>query len=259
MLNKNITKSIKVAQLSGYVSAETSYHHGEASLQQAIIGMAQDFCGSNNLNLLYPDGNHGSRYAGGKDAASPRYIFTRLMDYTTNIFHPSDCPILKYQNDDGQIIEPEWYMPIIPMILVNGCEGIGTGYSTSIPPYNPQDIINNLLRVLDDKKTVSMKPYYRNFHGEIEEVSLGSYISKGTWKRTSPSTIEITEIPVGMWVTTYKEFLESLIEGNTKKKPNSLSLKDVKNLTTDENNAIKFVVQFHSQKDLDSLDRKSVV
>jgi DNA gyrase/topoisomerase IV subunit B/ssDNA-binding Zn-finger/Zn-ribbon topoisomerase 1 len=253
MLNKNINKSIKVAQLSGYVSAETSYHHGEASLQQAIIGMAQDFCGSNNLNLLYPDGNHGSRYAGGKDAASPRYIFTRLMDYTTNIFHPSDSAILKYQNDDGQVIEPEWYMPIIPMILVNGCEGIGTGYSTSIPPYNPQDIINNLLRVLDDKKTVSMKPYYRNFHGEIEEVSLGSYISKGTWKRTSPSTIEITEIPVGMWVTTYKEFLESLIEGNTKKKPNSMSLKDVKNLTTDENNAIKFVVQFHSQKDLDSL------
>ena len=255
MLNKNINKSMKVAQLSGYVSAETSYHHGEASLQQAIIGMAQDFCGSNNLNLLMPDGNHGSRYAGGKDAASPRYIFTRLMDYTTSIFNMNDNAILTYQNDDGQQIEPEWYIPTIPMILVNGCEGIGTGYSTSIPPYNPQDIISNLLRLLDNKDVVPMKPFYRNFHGEIEEISSGSYVSKGVWKRTTPTTVEITELPVGMWVTVYKEFLETLIDGNSKVASTSkrLKLKDVKNLTTDENNDIKFVVQFNSQKDLDQL------
>lgn len=260
MLNKNITKSIKVAQLSGYVSAETSYHHGEASLQQAIIGMAQDFCGSNNLNLLYPDGNHGSRYAGGKDAASPRYIFTRLMDYTTSIFHPSDNAILNYQNDDGQQIEPEWYLPIIPMILVNGCEGIGTGYSTSIPPFNPTDIISNLLRLLDNKKSVEMKPYFRNFHGEVEDIGNGSYVSKGVWKRTTPSSIEITELPVGMWVTNYKEFLESLIDGNTKTSGSKkLTLKDVKNLTTDENNDIKFVVQFNSQKDLDQLIKSNTL
>jgi DNA topoisomerase-2 len=80
LLKNNVRKSMKVAQLSGYVSAETSYHHGETSLQQAIIGMGQDFVGTNNLNLLYPDGNFGSRLLGGKDAASPRYIFTRLAD-----------------------------------------------------------------------------------------------------------------------------------------------------------------------------------
>jgi DNA gyrase/topoisomerase IV subunit B len=257
MLDKNITKSIKVAQLSGYVSAETSYHHGEVSLQQAIIGMAQDFCGTNNLNLLYPDGNHGSRYAGGKDAASARYIFTRLSNYTPILFNTSDNANLNFQVDDGQEIEPEWFLPIIPTVLVNGCEGIGTGYSTFIPPHNPKDIINNILRVLDDKEPLPMYPWYRNFNGTIEETEPGSYISKGQWKQTSPSTIEITELPVGSWVTTYKEFLESLCEGNnsssSKKKSNGLTLKDVKNQTTDENSDIKFILQFQSSKDLDKL------
>lgn len=259
MMDKNITKSIKVAQLSGYVSAETSYHHGEVSLQQAIIGMAQDFCGTNNLNLLYPDGNHGSRYAGGKDAASPRYIFTRLSNYTPVLFNKSDNPLLNYQIDDGQQIEPEWFLPIIPTVLVNGCEGIGTGYSTFIPPHNPKEIVNNILRVLDNKEPLPMKPWYRNFNGTIEETDPGSYISKGIWKQTSPSTIEITELPIGSWVTSYKEFLEGLVEGNngsnSKKKSsnNGLTLKDVKNQTTDENSDIKFIVQFQSSKELEKL------
>ena len=261
MLKENISKrEMKVAQLSGYISAETSYHHGEASLQQAIIGMAQDFCGSNNLNLLNPSSNFGSRYAGGKDAASPRYIFTRLSDYTPLLFHTNDSAVLNYQVDDGQQIEPEWFIPIIPTVLVNGCEGIGTGYSTFIPPHNPKDIIDNILRILDGKDPIEMKPWYRNFNGTIEEVDQGSYVSKGTWKKTSPSTIEISELPVGTWVTPYKEFLESLIEGNVggssngkRRSTNHVTLKDVKNQTTDENTDIKFIIQFNSSKDLDSL------
>jgi DNA topoisomerase-2 len=269
MLKNNINKVIKVAQLSGYVSAETGYHHGEASLQGAIVSMAQDFVGSNNLNLLYPDGNFGSRLLGNKDAASPRYIFTKLSDITNFIFDKRDSALLNYLNDDGMQIEPEWFMPVIPMVLVNGCEGIGTGYSTYIPPYDPKDIVANLLRVLDEKDPLPMKPYFKNFNGVVEETEPGSYITRGKWERLSDTQIKVTELPVGCWVTTYKEFLESMIESNTNtnSKTNSktksdkktttkrktLQLKDVQNKTRDENNDICFIVEFRSQNDLDNL------
>jgi DNA gyrase/topoisomerase IV subunit B len=264
MLKNNINKVIKVAQLSGYVSAETGYHHGEASLQGAIVSMAQNFVGSNNLNLLYPDGNYGSRLLGGKDAASPRYIFTKLSDITPLIYDKRDSALLKYLNDDGIQIEPEWFMPVLPMVLVNGCEGIGTGYSTYIPPYDPKDIIANLLRVLDEKDPLPMKPYFKNFNGVVEETEPGSYITRGKWERLSDTQIKITELPVGCWVTTYKEFLESMIESNTNSKTKSdkkttttkrktLQLKDVKNKTRDENNDICFIVEFRSHNDLDDL------
>lgn len=266
LLKQNsLNKVIKVAQLSGYVSAETGYHHGEASLQGAIIGMAQNFVGSNNINLLYPDGNFGSRLLNGKDAASSRYIFTRLSDITQNIFKKEDSKLLSYLNDDGVEIEPEWFMPVIPMVLVNGCEGIGTGYSTYIPPYNPKDIIGNLLRVLDDQEPLPMTPYFRDFNGQLKQIEPGSYITMGKWERTTFSQIKITELPVGTAVTTYKEFLESLIESNTSKstaatktprgqKPKrSVQLKDVKNKTRDENTDICFIVDFKSADDLDNL------
>jgi DNA topoisomerase-2 len=266
MLKNNINKVIKVAQLSGYVSAETGYHHGEASLQGAIVSMAQNFVGSNNLNLLFPDGNFGSRLLGGKDAASPRYIFTRLSDVTNAIFDKRDSPLLKYLDDDGMQIEPEWFMPVLPMVLVNGCEGIGTGYSTYIPPYNPKDIIANLLRVLDDKEPLPMMPYFKNFHGNLRETEPGSYTTYGKWERVSDTQIKITELPVGSWVTTYKEFLESLVDSNTSKpkatknnagtsktKKQAVQLKDVQNKTRDENSDICFVVEFCKTEDLDKM------
>jgi DNA topoisomerase II len=256
MLQKNITKSIKVAQLSGYVSAETSYHHGEASLQQAIISMAQDFVGSNNINLLVPDGNHGSRINAGKDAASPRYIFTHLSPITQCIFHHCDTPLLKFMNDDGLPIEPEWYVPVIPMVLVNGCEGIGTGYSTYIPPHNPEDIIANIIRILDYKDPLEMKPYFRGFNGNVVDMGQGNYVTQGKWERISDGQIRVTELPVGVWVTPYKEFLESLIENSPNKKEGPKKrfvLKDVKNKTTDENTAICFIIDFKNSDDLDKL------
>jgi DNA topoisomerase-2 len=256
MLSKNITKSIKVAQLSGYVSAETSYHHGEASLQQAIISMAQDFIGSNNINLLVPDGNHGSRLNSGKDAASPRYIFTYLSPITQFIFHPSDTPLLKFMNDDGQPIEPEWYVPVIPMVLVNGCEGIGTGYSTYIPPHNPQDIIDNIIRIMDSKPPLPMTPYFRGFGGNVIDMGEGNYVTQGKWERISDGQIKVTELPIGTWVTPYKEFLESLVENSTTKKDTikkKFVLKDVTNKTTDENYGICFIIDFKHSSDLDKM------
>lgn len=262
MLKKN-PQLIKVAQLSGYVSAETGYHHGEASLQGAIIGMAQNFVGTNNINLLYPEGNFGSRFQSGRDASSPRYIFTRLSDTTRMIFNDYDSPLLEYLNDDGLSIEPEWYLPIIPIILVNGCEGIGTGYSTYIPTYNPKDVIENLIKMIDDEdfQPLPMKPYFKGFHGETLEIEKGSYITKGKWEKLCDSQVKITEIPVGMGVTIYKEFLESLINGNTnnikneksKPKKKKFELKDVKNLTKDENDDICFIIEFSNPQELSDL------
>ena len=137
-LKRNDKREVKVAQLAGSVGEMSAYHHGEASLMGTIIGLAQDFVGSNNINLLMPIGQFGTRLAGGKDHASPRYIFTQMSPLTRLIFNANDDPLLKYLNEDNQRIEPEWYMPIIPMVLVNGADGIGTGWMTKIPNYNPR-------------------------------------------------------------------------------------------------------------------------
>lgn len=255
---KLFQNEVKVAQLSGYVSAETSYHHGEASLQQAIIGLAQDFVGSsNNINLLLPDSNFGSRLEGGKDAASPRYIFTKFNPVTKELFHQDDLPLLTYLSEDGQSIEPEWFIPTLPTILVNGTEGIGTGYSTYIPPHNPVDIIDNIERHLSSRPLLPMKPWWRGFKGSIQETSPGTFVSYGEYKRLSDTQLSITELPIGVWVTPYKEFLESLTDephskSGSKIKQSAL-LKDVKNKTTDENHGINFLIEFKNKKTLDTL------
>jgi DNA topoisomerase-2 len=146
---KLFSNEIKVAQLAGYVSEITAYHHGEQSLQQAIIGLAQIFVGTNNINLLVPNGQFGSRVLGGGDASSPRYIFTLLSELTRLIYKEEDNAVLNYLEEDGQDIEPEYYMPIIPMILVNGGVGIGTGFSTNIPQYNPEDVIKSCIQICE--------------------------------------------------------------------------------------------------------------
>ena len=264
MLKKNVNKVIKVGQLSGYVSAETGYHHGEASLQGAIVNMAQDFVGTNNINILFPDGNFGSRYLGGSDAASARYIYTRLSDITTSIYDPRDSPLLTYLNDDNLPIEPEWFLPIIPMVLVNGCSGIGTGYSTSIPPYNPKDIVANILRVIDGKEPLAMKPYFKGFNGIVEQLDDTHFVTKGRWERRGNTTLMISELPVGTWVTPYKDFLESLIDNAKTKKDvkvikKKIVLKDVLNRTKDENNEICFEIEFKTKEDLDNLIQNNLI
>ena len=162
---KNLFNEIKVAQFTGYVSEHSCYHHGEASLNQAIVGMAQNFVGSNNIPLLYPSGQFGTRLQGGKDSASERYIYTRLQPITKMVFNEHDFQVLTYLNDDGTPVEPIYYVPIIPMILVNGSKGIGTGFSTDILCYNPTDICNYILEKLKSKlddvgREVDFTPYY---------------------------------------------------------------------------------------------------
>ena len=213
-------EEIKVAQLSGYISEHTGYHHGEASLQGAIINMAQDFCGSNNINLLFPSGNFGTRRLGGKDSASPRYIFTQLSSLTRHIFITKDEPALEQVIEEGDVVEPIRYYPIIPMLLVNGSEGIGTGFSTNIPCFNPLDLIKNIRDYLGGThvdKLNELVPWYSGYTGRIEKSldkkNQTKYTSYGTYEQIDEYTLRITELPVGVWTQDYiDKVLSKLID-----------------------------------------------
>eukprot|EP00201_Polytomella_parva_P007132 CAMPEP_0175084448 /NCGR_PEP_ID=MMETSP0052_2-20121109/28066_1 /TAXON_ID=51329 ORGANISM="Polytomella parva, Strain SAG 63-3" /NCGR_SAMPLE_ID=MMETSP0052_2 /ASSEMBLY_ACC=CAM_ASM_000194 /LENGTH=1591 /DNA_ID=CAMNT_0016356255 /DNA_START=27 /DNA_END=4799 /DNA_ORIENTATION=- len=220
---RNLKKDIKVAQLAASVAEHSAYHHGETSLASTIVGLAQDFVGSNNINLLHPSGMFGTRLQGGKDAASARYIYTRLSSLTRFLFHEDDDVLLAYLNEEGQFIEPEWYLPILPMVLVNGADGIGTGWSTSIPNFNPRDIVDNIKRLMAGEPQQPMHPWYRGFRGRMVELptkDVGkesrAYVCTGTAHVTEENRVEITELPVRRWTQDYKEWLESLVKPDNK-------------------------------------------
>lgn len=210
-IKRNLTSDIKVSQLAGYVSEHTSYHHGEQSLQDTIINLAQDFVGSNNINLLVPSGQFGTRLHGGKDSSSPRYIFTRLSKEFKNVFHPDDYNLLEYLNDDGLDIEPKFYVPTLPMILINGACGIGTGFSSDIPCFNPDDVKERLLRLVEDEDAdiPEMIPWYKNFTGKIVKTDQNKWITHGKYT-VKANIITITELPIGTWTQDYKIFLDKL-------------------------------------------------
>lgn len=257
-IKRKLTAEIKVAQFSGYVSEHSNYHHGEASLNGAIVGMAQDFTGSNNINLLEPNGQFGTRNLGGDDAASERYIFTQLNPLTRFIFQEADDSILNYINDDGTIVEPEYYVPIIPFCLVNGIRGIGTGFSCSVEPYNPKDLIEyikNKLEGKDENNTKGFVPYYEGFQGSIHKVDEHKFLIKGIYKKVADDKIRITELPVGTWTMSYITFLEELLDGKTGKdgKKTPPVLKDITNLSTEKN--VDIEIQFPNKTVIGELEK----
>jgi DNA topoisomerase-2 len=205
---------IKVAQLSGYISEQAAYHHGEVSLQNTIVSMAQEFVGSGNLNLLFPSGFFGSRQQGGKDAASARYIFTYLRPEVKLLFNETDNLLLKYLEDDGTKIEPEFYVPIVPLLLLNGSTGIGTGWSTNFPCFKLEDIVENLITLLEDEDAQlnNLNPYYNGFLGTITKISDTMWVARGVVTIINNDTIEITELPIGTWKEDYKNFLDKLLD-----------------------------------------------
>lgn len=220
---RNLVSEIKVAQLAGYVSETAAYHHGEVSLTAAIVNMAQNFVGSNNVNLLVPNGQFGTRLQGGDDAASPRYIFTALEPIVSALLSKSDDPGLSWLEDDGQSIEPEYYLPVVPMLLVNGCVGIGTGFSTEVLPYSPRDLVAALRSRLSgdsaDLTDLRLKPHWDGFRGSVT-VSADSkqVVTKGLYEFIDDEAhrVRITELPVGTWTKNYKAYLEDLLSGDLK-------------------------------------------
>lgn len=263
---RNLVKQeIRVAQLAAYVSEHSAYHHGEASLQGTIIALAQDFVGSNNINLLRPNGQFGTRIQGGKDAASARYIHTLLNPVTHAVFHRDDSEVLDYNVDDDDLpVEPLYYVGTIPLVLVNGALGIGTGFSTTVPCYNPRDIVRALRMLLEDPARTDLPdltPWYRGFKGTIERIgnwngsdngksgggkSQIKYVSRGTYSRTAPGScqIRITELPVGTWTEDYKCFLEDLLE-----KGNAYGFKSYESNYTDTEVDFKLIFQTRAAVD----------
>ena len=240
---------IKVAQFSGYVSEHSGYHHGEASLNAAIIGMAQNFVGSNNINLFEPNGQYGTRLCGGRDSASERYIFTQLNPITRLIYRAEDDAVLKYLDDDGQMVEPTFYAPIVPMVLVNGTKGIGTGFSTDIMCHNPLQIIDHIQAMLLQKPEAewgAIEPYYRGFKGSITALTSGSggkFLIRGIHTvDAAKKQVRVTELPVGYWTEDFKKHLESLIETG--------AIKDYVDMSTDT--VVDFTITFPATATMDS-------
>ncbi len=262
-----LKSEIKVAQFSGYVSEHSGYHHGEASLNAAIVGMAQNFVGSNNINLFEPNGQFGTRLQGGQDSASERYIFTQLSRLTRLIFRQEDDAVLSYINDDGQMVEPIYYAPAIPMILVNGSKGIGTGFSTDVMPYNPLQIIAYIRSMLRDASVAdrpAIEPYFKGFKGTIRNIGApasasttsgapasasAKYLIKGNYEIIADRKVRITELPIGTWTDDYKQFLEKLMESpaaSDKDKTAASSapvLKEYSDMSTDS--VVDITVTFH--------------
>ena len=254
---------IKVAQFSGYVSEHSAYHHGEASLNAAIVGMAQNFVGSNNINLFEPNGQFGGRLKGGQDSASERYIFTQLNKLTRLIYRQEDDAVLSYIDDDGQMVEPVYYAPAIPMILVNGSKGIGTGFSTDVMPHNPLQIIAYIRAMLREATEQAgsgdrpvIEPYFKGFKGTIKNISSEAspkYLIKGTYEIIADRKVRITELPIGTWTDDYKEFLEKLMDApaaSEKDKDKASSggggvpvLKEYTDMSTDS--VVDITVTFH--------------
>jgi len=227
-LARNLTAEVKVAQLGGAVSEKSRYHHGEQSLYGAIVNMAQNFVGSNNIHLLEPNGQFGTRLQGGDDAASERYICTQLNKLTRLIYPAADDAILTYLEDDGTPVEPMFYVPIIPMQLVNGGKGIGTGFSTDIMNYDPLVLMDYVKGILEQKLTTSVAvvvgaavvdapkiplvPYYAGFKGTIRALTESKYLIKGVYQILSDKQVRVTELPVGTWTDDYKKYIEELID-----------------------------------------------
>ncbi|KAM8836026.1 DNA topoisomerase 2-alpha isoform 2-T2 [Spinachia spinachia] len=241
---RNDKREVKVAQLAGSVAEMSAYHHGEISLMMTIVGLAQNFVGSNNLNLLQPLGQFGTRLHGGKDSASPRYIFTMLSPLARLLFPAVDDNLLKYNVDDNQRVEPEWYLPIIPTVLVNGAEGIGTGWASKIPNYDIREIVSNVHRLLSGDEPLPMLPNYKGFRGTIDQVMDNQFINSGEVAIINSTTVEISELPVKTWTQCYKEnVLEPMLNGSDKVPP---LITDYKEYHTDT--TVRFVVKMAEEK-----------
>lgn len=211
---KLYTKQVRVSELAGFVIGKADYHHGEMSLQKAITSMAQNFVGANNISLLEPWGQFGTRACGGTDASSARYTHTKLNPITSKIFREEDKFILTYNYNDNKKIDPITFCPVICNSLVNGIMGIGTGFSTKVLQYNPIDIINNQKLMLDGKEPIDMLPWYKGFRGKITPMQHKNgtiyYEVSGCVDVIDSNTVVITELPIGYWTDDYKEFLEKI-------------------------------------------------
>lgn len=204
-------KEIKVATLAEHVSGKTDYHHGGGSLVGAIVGLAVSYPGTNNMNFLMPNGQFPSRLT--KEAAAPRYIFTEFSSYYRQIFKKEDDILLEHQMSDGEKIEPYNYFPLLPMSLINGSDGTGTGHRSFILQYHPEHVRDACLKVLQGKKLAmdTLIPWFKGFRGSVMKDEETAQIEvRGILSVENTTTIKITELPVGYYLDDYIAFLFTL-------------------------------------------------
>lgn len=199
---------VKVATATGRISATYHYHHGEVSLQKTIIALAWDFIGSNQLPPLIAEGQFGSRLQGGGDAASPRYLETSLNPIMKRIFIDEDMDLIPDVVTDFHTCEKEFLLPVIPMVMVNGVEGIGTGWSTSVPTFSVPVIVRALRALLDEADVPVIHPHFRGFKGSIVMINNHNYASRGVCTSTASGGTRITELPLGVWTEPFVEKLK---------------------------------------------------
>lgn len=221
---KLLKEEAKVVQIAGYIAEHTAYHHGETSLHNTIINMAQDFVGSNNVPLLVASGQFGTRAQGGKDFASPRYVFTKLSPITRLLFPEEDDSFLQYEEEDGLSVEPNFYMPVIPTLLLNGSQGIGTGWSTFVPSFHLPQIVDQVRhRIAGTHPGAPLIPHVAGFRGTIAptatpaaDTNQGNRVAdfrySGIISRHGETQLVISELPPGVWTDNYKAFLSGMVE-----------------------------------------------
>jgi DNA topoisomerase-2 len=207
MQKKFGNSEVKVSIASAGIMEVSCYHHGD--LSGVIVNMAQSFPGANNLPFLEPIGQFGSRI--GPQAAAPRYIFTKMSDAHKKLFKKEDELILNYLEDDGTQIEPEYYLPILPTVLINGAEGMGTGFASKILAYNPEDIRKQCIAALNGSKREKLIPWYRDYTGTITKEGEQAVFT-GRLEVVNTTTIKITELPIGSYTKAYREVLNKLEE-----------------------------------------------
>jgi DNA topoisomerase-2 len=212
MLQDNISKDFKVASLASRVAEKTEYLHGSVSLENAIVNMARDYAGANNIPLITRSGIFGD--VTNNSAGASRYIFTALEKHTPYIFRKEDNLVLEEQIFEGTKIEPKFLYPIIPLWAINGAKGISSGFAQNILPRNPKDIIEYLECKLSGKSTKKLEllPWFNGFRGEVvrDTEKPNAYIIKGICEKLNATTVKITELPIGYELNSYKKKLDKL-------------------------------------------------
>jgi DNA topoisomerase-2 len=208
-MKRKLITDLKVAQFGAYVAEHTHYHHGENNLFNTIINMAQSYPGTNNIPLFYPEGNFGTRLSGGEDAASPRYIYTKLTKEAIALFPEDDNEIYEQKMEETDLIEPYYYVPILPMLLINGCLGIGSGWMCYVPTYSPSDVIKNATRIMNGLEILPMIPWYKGFTGPVTDIGDGRFETKGLYNIIG-NTLNIWELPIGMWNDKFVKYCSEL-------------------------------------------------
>ena len=205
---------IKVYQLCGNVAQFANYHHGEASLNGAIIKMAQSYPGSNNLPLIVNNSDgFGTRQENGNDCGQPRYISLKTKIPLARIIFPAvDDNVLEYKIEDNDRVEPYYYIPIIPMVLVNGAVGIGMGWSTIIPLHSISDIIEFVKGIINGEEDLPLiRTWYKDYDGDIA-IGSGCYIHTGKFEiNASAGIVRVTEIPIDISISSFRDIIVKVL------------------------------------------------